>query len=56
MLGHSGFGPSDWPIWTDFVGGNLRLRTLFLVKATNKIKIVLDQKIPQKIIGALTVD
>ena len=20
---HSGFGPSDWLIWTDFVGGNL---------------------------------
>ena len=28
----------------------------FLVRATEKTKTVLDQKIPQKIIGALNVD
>ena len=26
---HNGFDPFDWPIWTDFVGGNFRLRALF---------------------------
>ena len=46
MMAYSGFGPSDWPIWTDLVGGNFRQRALFLVRATEKTKTVLDQKIP----------
>jgi hypothetical protein len=28
----SGFGLSDWPIWTDFVGENFRRRILFFGK------------------------
>ena len=27
--GRNGFGHSDWPIWTDFVGGNFRLQHFF---------------------------
>ena len=27
-LVHIGFGPSDWPIWTNFVGRNFRRRAL----------------------------
>ena len=45
---HSGFGLSDWPIWTDFVAENVQQCALFLVRATKDIKTVLDQKIPQK--------
>ena len=52
---HSGFVQSDWPIWTDFVGGNSDDVHFFLVRATEKIKTVLDQKIPQKIIGGVQV-
>ena len=29
----SGFGSSDWPIWTDFVRGNFRQRALFFGKS-----------------------
>ena len=29
LAAHSGFNPFDWPIWTDFVGRNFRLRALF---------------------------
>ena len=29
MMVHSGFGLSDWPIWTDFVGENFLRRALF---------------------------
>ena len=57
LILHSGFGPSDWPIMTDFVGGNFRQRALFLVRATEKTKTALDQKIHnKKIIGAVNVD
>ena len=35
---HSGFGPSDWPIWTDFVGGNFRQRVFFFVKSYKEYK------------------
>ena len=44
----SGFGLSNWPIWTNFVRENFQWRILFLVKATKKIKTVLDPKIPHK--------
>ena len=30
---HSGFGLSDWPIWTDFVAENFRRRALFFGKS-----------------------
>ena len=33
--GHSAFGPSDWPIWTDFGGGEVSdCVHFFLVRAT----------------------
>ena len=38
VLTHSGFGPSDWPIWTDFVGGNFRQCVHLFVRATEKTK------------------
>ena len=38
LLLHSGFDPSDLPIWSDFVGGNFRLRAFFLVRAIDKKK------------------
>ena len=41
---HSGFGLSDWPIWTDFVGETSNSAHFFLVRATKKI-FVLYQKI-----------
>ena len=56
LILHSGFGLSDWPIMTDFVGGNFRQHALFLVRATEKTKTALDQKIHKKIIGAVNVD
>ena len=46
----SGFGPFD------FVGGNFRRLVLILVRATEKNKTFLNQKIPQKIIEAVNVD
>ena len=43
---HSGFDLSDRPILTYFVQENFQRRILFfLVRATTKIKTVLDQKI-----------
>ena len=30
VVTHSGFAPSDWPIWTDFVGQKFKRRILFL--------------------------
>ena len=42
---HSGFAPSDRPFWTNFVGEKFRQRAFFLVRATEKIKTVLE---PQK--------
>ena len=45
----SGFCPFD------FVGGNFRRLVFFLVRATEKTKTVLNQKIPQKIIEAVNV-
>ena len=53
---HSGFGPSDWPIWTDLWGETSDTAHFFLVRATEKTKTVLDQKIPKKIIGVVNVD
>ena len=38
LISHSGFGPSDWPIWTDFVGGNFRQRVLFFGKSYRENK------------------
>ena len=35
---HSGFDPSDWPIWTDFAGGNFRLHALFFGKSYRENK------------------
>ena len=35
---HSGFGPSDWPIWTDFVGENFWRRALFFGKSYRENK------------------
>ena len=35
---HSGFGPSDWPIWTDFAGGKFRQRALFFGKSYRENK------------------
>ena len=52
---HSGFDPSDWPSWTNFVGENFRWHSLFLVKAKEKIINGLDQKIPQTCIGGVQV-
>ena len=34
----SGFDPSDWLIWTDFVGGNFRQRVLFFGKSYRENK------------------
>ena len=35
---HSGFGPSNLPIWTDFVGENFRQRVLFFGKSHRENK------------------
>ena len=35
---HSGFGPSDWPIGTDFVGENFRRLALFFGKSYRENK------------------
>ena len=53
---HSGFGQSDLPIWTDFVGGTFRRRVFFLVRPTEKILTLLDQKIPQIFLGAVNIE
>ena len=33
LITHSVFAPSDWPIWTNFVGENFRRRLLFFGKS-----------------------
>ena len=43
---HSGFAPSDWPIWTDLWGETSDGAYFFLVRATEKRKTVLEPKIP----------
>ena len=39
LLVHSGFGPSNWPITTNFVGENFRRRDLFFGKSQGKALI-----------------
>ena len=45
FTGHSGFALTDRLIWTDFVGGKFRQSALFLVRATEKIKTVLEPRL-----------